>query len=151
MGDDRPDSWSSTRNFHICWTRVRTMADWRLDGWVLNCKLALGSSASGWESTSSERLQHLPIFDFGKKIWILIDHWESSGRMQAGTEASQFKGVSRRKSTSSGRMILWSVRSSDGVARPPESWNYGQMSIQTGWHAVWTAGREPIFLDLQTV
>jgi hypothetical protein len=26
-GDERPDSWSSTRNFHICWTRVRIMAD----------------------------------------------------------------------------------------------------------------------------
>jgi hypothetical protein len=79
-GDGRPDGWSSTPNFHICvarvrtmigrrpdgwsWihnfhircTRVRTMADWRPDGWIWIAILALKRSASGRESTSSERL-----------------------------------------------------------------------------------------------
>jgi hypothetical protein len=32
MGDERPDSYSSTRNFHIGNVRVRTMIGSRLDG-----------------------------------------------------------------------------------------------------------------------
>jgi hypothetical protein len=49
--------------------------------------------------------------------------------MQAGTKASRYKGGSGRKSTSSGRMMLWSVGRPDGMARHPDGWNYGQMSI----------------------
>lgn len=45
MGKGCPDSWSSTRNFHICWTRMQTMADWHPGGWV-----------SGRGDTSSRRL-----------------------------------------------------------------------------------------------
>jgi hypothetical protein len=32
MGDERPDGYSSTRNFHIGNARVRTMIGSRLDG-----------------------------------------------------------------------------------------------------------------------
>jgi len=42
--------------------------------------------------------------------------------MQAGIEASRFKGVSGRKSTSSGRMMLWSIGSLDGIACRPDGW-----------------------------
>jgi hypothetical protein len=53
-----------------------------------------------------------PYFELGKNLK-LIDHWWTSGRaaemsrrMQAGTEASRYSGGSRRKDTSSRRMML---------------------------------------------
>jgi hypothetical protein len=33
---------------------------------------------------------------------------------------------------SSGRMMLWSVGRSDGMARLQDGWNYGQMSVRKG-------------------
>jgi hypothetical protein len=59
----------------------------------------------------------------------LIDQWtssrraaETSGWMQAGTEASRYSGGSGRKSTSSGRMML------------------GLLGVRTVWHVIQTAG-----------
>jgi hypothetical protein len=100
-------------------------------GLSLNCELALRSSASGQESTSSGRLQQSSQICFWKEN-LKLDHWESSGRaaessrqMQAGIEASRFRGVSGRKSTSSGRMMLWYVGRPDSMVRCPNGWNYG--------------------------
>jgi hypothetical protein len=33
MGDERPDGWTSTPNFHICYARVWTMIGSHPDGW----------------------------------------------------------------------------------------------------------------------
>jgi len=62
-----------------------------------------------------------------ERIWSLVEYWEASERvaetskrMQAGTEASRYSGGSRRKSTSSERMML------------------GLLGIQTVWHVVRT-------------
>jgi hypothetical protein len=129
------------------------MADWSLDGWIWIVILALWMSASGRESTSSELLQQSSLIWTWKEN-LKLDHWESSGRaaessewMQAGTEASRYRWVSGRKSTSSEQMMLWSVGRPDGMARRPDGWNYGQMSVQTGWHVVQTTGREPTSLS----
>jgi hypothetical protein len=46
-----------------------------------------------------------------------------SGQMQARTEASRYSGGSRRKSTSSGRMMLGLSGCPDGMARRPDGWN----------------------------
>jgi hypothetical protein len=125
------------------------MADWRLDGWIWIAILALWVTASGRESTSSWRLQQSSLIWTWKEN-MKLDHWESSERaaetserMQAGTKGSRCRWVSGRKSTSSERMILWSVEHPDGMVRRPDGWNYRQMSVRTGWHVVRTAGKEP--------
>jgi len=66
--------------------------------------------------------------------------------MQAGTEASRCSEGSGRKSTSSRRMMLGLSGRPDGMARCPNEWNSGQMSVWTGWHVVRTVDREPTFL-----
>jgi hypothetical protein len=59
----------------------------------------------------------------------LIDHWkslgraaETSGRMQAGTEASRYCEGSRRKSTLSERLELWTDERPDGMTCRPDGW-----------------------------
>jgi hypothetical protein len=100
MGDERPDGYSSTRNFHICNTRVRTIIGSRPDGWsrisnfLLWCTyvrttavrrpdghfwiaiLALRRRASGRDITSSRRLIDLPFLG----TWKEIRNWSSTGR-----------------------------------------------------------------------
>jgi hypothetical protein len=109
----RPDGWSWMRNFHICWTHVRTKLAERPDGCIWIVILALCMSASGRESTSSRRLHQSSLIRTWKENLKLIDHWTSSGRaaemsgwMQAGTEASRCSEWSGQKSTSSRRMML---------------------------------------------
>jgi hypothetical protein len=92
MGDEHPDGYSSTRNFHICnarvrtmtgsrpdgwsrisnfilwWTRVRTTAVRRPDGDIWIAILALRRRVSGRDTTSSGRLIDLfPFLELGKK------------------------------------------------------------------------------------
>jgi hypothetical protein len=162
MGDERPDGWTSTLNFHICYARVRTMRGSRPDGWSrinnfhVNCTrvrtktnrrpdgdiwiaiFALLRRVFGRDTTSSGRLDDLSF----------IGTWKESetGRVPRGirtgcwdvrTDASWIKpsrlsGGSRQKCTSSGRMML------------------GLTGVQTIWHVVrtngivvrWTSGRD---------
>jgi hypothetical protein len=51
---------------------------------------------------------------------------ETSGRMQAGTEASQYSGESGRKATLSRRMMLGLSGRPDSIARRQDGWNSGQ-------------------------
>jgi hypothetical protein len=98
MGDERPDGYSSTRNFHICNVGVRTIVDSRSNGWsrignfLLWCTrvwttavrrsdghiwiviLALRRRASGRDTTSSERLIDLPFLG----TWKEIRNWSSA-------------------------------------------------------------------------
>jgi hypothetical protein len=147
MGDKRPDGWTSTRNFHICYARVRTMRGSRPDGWSwignfhISCTrfrtkadrrpdsdmwitiLALRRHAFGRDTTSSGRLIDLSF----------IGTWKESetGRVSRGVqtgcwdvrmdarwiETSRHSGGSGRKCTSSGRMEQWSDVRPDGMAR----------------------------------
>jgi hypothetical protein len=152
MGDERPDGWTSTRNFHIYYAPVRTMSGSRLDGWSrignfhISCThvqtkvdwrpygdiwiaiLALRRCASGRDTSSSVRLINLSF----------IRTWKESetGRVSRGVrtccwdvrtdasriETSRHSGRSRRKCTSSGRMML------------------GLTGVRTVWHIVLTDG-----------
>jgi len=100
MGDERPDGYSSTRNFHICNARVQTIIDSRPDDWsrisnfLLWCTRvrtiavrledghiwitipALRRRASGWDTTSSGRLIDLPFLG----TWKEIRNWSSTER-----------------------------------------------------------------------
>jgi hypothetical protein len=134
------------------------MVDWCPDGWILIVILPLCVSASGRESTSSGRLNQSSLIWTWKKNLKLIDHWRSSGRdaetserMQAGTEASRCRWVSGRKSTSYGRMMLWSVGRPNGMTRRLDGWNCGPMSVRTGWHVVRTTCRELKYLTCKIV
>jgi hypothetical protein len=152
MGDERPDGWTSKRNFHICYARVRTMRGNRLDGWSrignfhISCTrvrtktdrrpdgdiwiaiLALRRCASGRDTTSSRRLIDLSF----------IETWKESetGQVPRGVrtcgwnvrpdaswiEPSRHSGGSGRKCTTSVRMIL------------------GLTGVRTVWHVVQTDG-----------
>jgi hypothetical protein len=147
MGDELPDGWTSTCNFHICYVRVRTMsgscpdgwsridnfhisctrvwtkADWRPNGDIWIAILALRRHASGWDTTSSRRLNQ------SSHIWT----WKEieAGRVLIGVrtccwvvrtdaswiETSRHSGGSGWKCTSSGRMEQWSDGRLDGMAR----------------------------------
>jgi len=100
MGDERPDGYSWTHNFHICnarvqtmigsrpdgwsrignfllwWTRVRTTAVRRPDGDIWNAILSLRRRVSGRDTTSSGRLIDLPFHG----TWKLIINWSSTER-----------------------------------------------------------------------
>jgi len=152
MGDERPDGWTSTLNFHICYARVWTMRGSRPDGWSrignfhISCThvwtntdrrldgdiwitiLALRRRASRRDTTSSGRSNNLSF----------IGTWKESetGRVPRGVrtcfwdvrtdaswiEPSRHSGGSGRKCTSSRRMML------------------GLIGVRTVWHVVWTDG-----------
>jgi hypothetical protein len=142
MGDEHPDGWTSTRNFHICYahvrtmrgsrpngwsridnfhiscTRVRTKADWRPDGDIWIAILALRRRTSERDTTSSGRLNQ------SSHIWT----WKESeaGRVLIGvrtgywdvrTDASWIE--TSRHSGGSERMMLGltSVRTDGTVVR----------------------------------
>jgi len=147
MGDERPDGWTSTRNFHIYYVRVWTMrgsrsdgwsrignfhisctrvwtkADWRPDGDIWIEILALRRRASGRDTTSSEWLNDLSF----------IGTWKESetGRVPRGvqtccwvvrTDASwietyRHSGGSGRYGMSSRWMEQWSDGRPDWMAR----------------------------------
>jgi hypothetical protein len=111
-GDGRPDDWSWIRNFHICWTCVRTKLT---DIWTVVFELRflpyVWASPDG-NSRRPDSCIILPLFELGKYLK-LIDHWtssgratESSGRIQVGTEASRYSEGFGRKYTLSERMML---------------------------------------------
>jgi hypothetical protein len=150
MRDERSDSWTSTRNFHICYARVRTMRGSRPNGWSrignfhISCTrvrtktdrhpdkdiwiaiLVLRRRASGRDTTLSGRLDDLSFTG----TWKVSE----TGRVPRGVrtccwnvrtdaswiEPSRHSGGTGRKCTSSGRMIL------------------GLTAIRTIWHVVRT-------------
>jgi hypothetical protein len=100
MGDEHPDGYSSTRNFHIYNARVRTMIGSRPDGWswignfllwwkrvrttvvrrpdgdIWIAILALRRRTSRRDTTSSGWLIDLPFLGTWKEIW----NWSSTER-----------------------------------------------------------------------
>jgi len=152
MGDERPDGWTSTRNFHICYARIRTMRgsrpdgwsrignfhisctrvqtkdDWRPDGDIWIAILALRRRASGRDTTSSGRLIDLSFIRTWKESEIgRVPRGVRTGCWDVWTDASwietsRHSGGSGRKCTLSGRMVL------------------GLTGVRTVWHVVRTDG-----------
>jgi len=138
MGDKHPDSWTSTRNFHICYAFVRTMIGicpncWsRIGNFHISCTRVRTGNHIVWMGISI-----FPYSELGKNLK-LIDHWEASGqvaktsgRIQAGTVASRYSRGPKEKWTSSGWMML------------------GLIGVRTVWYIVrmdgtvvrWVSGR----------
>jgi hypothetical protein len=136
MGDERPDDWTSTCDFHICYACVRTMRGSRLKGWSrignfhISCTrvrtktdrrpdgdiwiaiLALRRCSSGRDTTSSGRLIDLSFIETWKES---ETGWVPRGvrtccwnfRTDASwIEPSRHSGGSGRKCTLSVRMML---------------------------------------------
>jgi hypothetical protein len=152
MGGERPDGWTSTRNFHICharvrtligsrpdgwsridnfhisYTHVRTKADWRPNGDIWIEILALRRRASGRDTTSSGRLNQSTYSWTWKESeagWVRIGVRTCCWvvRMDASwIKTSQHSGGSGQKCTSSERMML------------------GLTGVRTVWHVVRTNG-----------
>jgi hypothetical protein len=147
MGDERPDGWTSTRNFHICYarvwtmrgsppdgwsrieyfhircTRIRTKADWRPDGDIWIAILALRRHTSGRDTTSFGWLINLSFTRTWKESEtsrVQRGVWTGCWDVQTDAswiETSQHSGGSGRKCTSSRRMEQWSDVHPDGMAR----------------------------------
>jgi hypothetical protein len=111
MKGRRPDGWSRISNFHISSTRVRTKVDWRPDGDIWITILALRRHASGWNTTSSGWLIDLPF----------LGTWKES---ETGLV---MRGV---------RMCCWNVRTD---ASWIEAFRYSGESGRKE-HVVWTDG-----------
>jgi hypothetical protein len=147
MGDERPDGWSSTRNFHIWCARVRTMIGSRPDGWSrignfllwwtrvwttavrrLDGDIWIVILESGRDTTSSGRLIDLPFIGTWKEsetIRVLRGVrtcWWNIRTDASWIEPSQHSGGSGRRDTSSGWMML------------------GLSGVRTVWHVVRTDG-----------
>jgi hypothetical protein len=148
MGDERPDGYSSTRNFHICNARIRTMIGSRSDGWsqidnfllwwkrvrtnairrpdgdIWIVILALRRHASGQDTTSSGQLIDLPFLGTWKEIW----NWSSTERRPDGckldrTFSTQWRVRAERHVVRTDD--AWSVCCLDGMAHRPDGWNSG--------------------------
>jgi hypothetical protein len=127
MLDERSDGWTSTRNFHISYARVRTMKGRRPDGWSRICNflisctrvrtkadwrpdrdiwiaiLALWRHASGRDTNIVRTdVSIFPYFELGKNLK-LVDHWRSSGRAAETFERMQAGTEASRYSIGSGR------------------------------------------------
>jgi hypothetical protein len=143
----RPNGWSWIRNFHISWMRVRTkLTDVRTIVFELRFLPYEWARPDG-NLRRPDGCINLPLFELWKENMKLIDHWTSSGRaaetsgwMQAGTEASWCSEGSRLKSTSSEWMILGllGVRTVGTVDR----WASGRDDMSSG-----RLGREPTYLS----
>jgi hypothetical protein len=149
----RPDGWSWISNFHICWTRVRTMLT---DVWTVVFELRFLPYEWARPDRNPRRPDgwiNLPLFELGKKIW----SWSITRSRSDGL-------LSRPDRCKLEQKLLDTVKGPDGNPRRPNGWclvcrvsgrygtsfgrsrNYGQMSVRTGVHIVRTAGREPILL-----
>jgi hypothetical protein len=161
-GDGRPDGWSSTRNFHIYCARVRTMKGRRLAVEVksaISISIERPSGLLNWNCDSCLKEKRVrteihvvrtvvAIFPYIilERIGSLIEYWrasgqaaESSGRMQAGLEASRCsEGSERMMLGLSGVRTVWHVVRTDGIV---DRWASGQDRT-----VVRTTDREPILL-----
>jgi hypothetical protein len=133
MGDERPDGKSSTRNFHICYARVRTMIGSRPNGWsrignFLNCWMRVRTKADC-------RLDG--------DIWIVILALCMSVSGRESTSCRQLKQSSLKLNLE--RIWSWSIteRCPDGLLRHPDGCKLEQelldiVKVQTGMHIVRT-------------
>jgi len=132
------------------------------DGCIWIAILALCMSPSGLESTSSGRLHQSSLIWTWNENLKLIDHWtsfgraaETSGRMQACTEASRYSEGFGRKYTLSGRICLiclasgrygtssrqmeqWTDERPNGMTRRPDGWqgteiNFLENFTESSW------------------
>jgi hypothetical protein len=172
MGDERPDGYSSTCNFHICnvrvwtkigsrpdgwsrignfflwWTRVRTTTVRRLDAdnWITI--LALRRRVSERDTTSSGRLIDLPFLG----TWKEIRNWSSTERrsdvlLKRPNGCKLDRTFSTQWRVRTERHVVrmddaWSVWSPDGMACRPDGWNSDRLSSGRDGSIVRTANRE---------
>jgi hypothetical protein len=135
MGDERLDSYSSTRNFHICNARVRTTAVRHPDSHIWIAILALRRRASGRDTTSSGRLIDLPFLGTWKEIRNWSSTWRRSDvllKRPDGCKLAQklldIVWGPDGMNTSSGRMILVCLASGRGdtSSKRMEQWTDGR-------------------------
>jgi len=153
MGDERPDGYSSTRNFHINNACVRTMIGSRPDGWsrignfLLWCTcvrttavrrpdghiwiaiLTLRRRASGRDTTSSGRLIDLPILG----TWKEIRNWSSTGRRLDML-------LKRPDGCKLAQKLLDTVWGLNGMNTLSRRMMLVCLSVRTGWYVVRTDG-----------
>jgi hypothetical protein len=153
MGDERPDGWTSTRNFHICYARVRTMVRSHPDGWsrignFLNCWtrvrtkanrrpdgdiwiviLALCMSLSRRESTSLGRLKQSSLKLNLERIWSwsIIDRCPD--RLLRCLDECKLE-----------QKLLDTVKGPNEKLRRPNGWCLVWLGVRTVRHVVQTDG-----------
>jgi len=172
MGDERPNGYSSTRNFHICnasvrtmigscpdgwsrignfliwWTRVRTTTVRRPDGDIWIAILAFRRRASGRDTTSSVLLIDLPFLETWKEIW----NWSSTKR-HPDVLLKRLDGCKLDRTFSTQLRVwterhvvrtddAWSVWSPDGMPRRLDGWNSDRWSSRQDGSIVRTADKE---------
>jgi len=136
-GDGRPDGWSSTRNFHICGTRVRTVevksaisisverasGPWQTD--VRTVEFELGTCLMETRVRTGNHVIRTveAIFPYLhlERIGSLIDYCD------VRTDASWNRSFS----------IQWRVPTEIHVVWTDDAWSVG---VQTVWHVVRTDG-----------
>jgi hypothetical protein len=138
MIGSRPDGWSRIGNFLLWWTHVRTTAVRRSDGDIWNAILTLRRRASGRDTTSSRRLIDIPFLG----TWKEIRNWSSTeGRPDVllkrpdGCKLDRTFSIQYSVRTEWSRRLdgwCWSVWSPDGMTRRPDGWNSGQIGVRTG-------------------
>jgi hypothetical protein len=152
MGDEHPNGWSSTRNFHICYASVRTMIGSRPDGWSW-----IGNFLNWWTRVWT-KADCRPDGD----IWIVILTlcMSASGRLKQSSFKLNLEriwswSISERRPNGLLRCpdgckleqkLLDTVVRPNGKSRRPDGWclvcraskRYG---TSFGWMEQWTNGR----------
>jgi hypothetical protein len=153
MRDERPNGYSSTRNFHICNALVRTMIGSFPDGWsrisnfLLWCTRVQNTAVRrpdghiwivilAFTETPVRTGYHIvQTVDWSSLSWNLernqklIEYWEASGRAAETSGRMQAGTETSRYSMGSGRNEHF-VRTDDA----------GLSGVRTGWHVVRTDG-----------
>jgi hypothetical protein len=133
MRSSHPDGWSRIGNFLLWWTRVQTIAIRRPDGYIWIEILALRRCASRRDTTSSGRLIDLPFLG----TWKEIENWSS-------TERHSDVLLKRPDGCKLAQKLLDTVWGPDGMNTffgrmmliclgGPDGWHSGQMGVRTGW------------------
>jgi hypothetical protein len=137
QGNGRLDGWLDAHTFHISSSRVRTMKSGvRMSEFWMRY-LPYGRARPDGNPHHIDGCNDLPISVLWKEIPQLVEHWVSSGRMQAGTV---------RSFSTQRKVRMESSRCSD-------IWCFGQLDVWmvyhvvwTVYHVVWTAAKDSIFL-----
>jgi len=120
------------------------MIDWHPNGWIWIEKLAFGWARSDENPHRPDDCSNLPIFDFGKKIWSLVEHWVSSGRaaetsgqMQAGavwsfsTQRKVQTGIHVVRTDDAMKTLAENPHRPDGMTCRPDGWQGTEFSGST--------------------
>jgi hypothetical protein len=146
MSGKRPDGWSWIRNFHICWTRVRTMlTDVRTGEFELRFLPYKWARPEG-NPRRPDSCNNLPIFELGKNLKLdRILRGVRTGCWDVRTDASWNRSFSIQRSvrteihvvrtddalvcrgsgrydTSSERLEVWTDGRPDGMTRHSDDW-----------------------------